>query len=617
MITFFVCQVTLTTLAVSYLAFKHGQNAVNTVVANLLSEILERAEERLQSFIQDAPRVNAMNRATIEMGELDLNDHHRWLTHFWRQKDQFPSVSYFTVAEPGGEWVGLQTHAQLMWHATEHSSGIHSYAISSNGKRQTKLANRVDIYDTLSRDWFRLPLEHRRQIWTPIYVWANPRVLSMTLSDPLLTPDGEVSAVVAVDMTLGDIHDYLQTLEIGKTGYAFLLERNGLLIATSAAPLPFVEYDGKPQRIPAAEYLNPRVAQVSSNLIQQFGSFANIDVRQQLRFGQGNDEEHVMVSPFSDSFGLDWLLVVVVPAADFMDDIYAGTRRTVLIGFGILVLTTVFGVIYSGHISKPMQTLSERIQRVQALELDNEFDVGSHVAEVDALAHALSRMQMGLSSFRRFVPANLVQRILELGEEARLGGEARDVTLLFSDIQGYTTLTENLAPETVIAFMNIYFEEMDAIITSHNGVILALQGDSILAVFGAPDDLPEHATAATRCAIAMRRHLPLMNARLRKAEDTHIEGLDSGFELHHRIGVHTGRVVAGNFGGQSYMKYGVMGDVVNVAARLEELNKAHDTSLLISSEVYEALPNDLQSQAVNRGQIQLRGREQLQQVYSL
>ncbi|WP_179131351.1 adenylate/guanylate cyclase domain-containing protein [Candidatus Entotheonella palauensis] len=617
LIVFFVFQVTITALAVSYLALKHGQDAVNTVVTNLLTEILERVEERLQSFIRDAPRVNAINRATIEMGELDLHDHHKWLTHFWHQKDQFPTVSYFTLAEPGGEWMGLQTHAQLMWHATEQSRGIHSYAISSDGQRQTKLANRVDIYDTLSRDWFRLPLEHRRQIWTPIYVWANPRVLSMTLGDPLLTPDGEVAAVVAVDMALGEIHDYLQTLEIGKTGHAFLLERDGHLIATSAAPLPFIEYDGKPQRIPATDYTNAMVARVSTNLIQQFGSFANIDARQQLRFGQGYGEEHVLVAPFSDPFGLDWLLVVVVPASDFMDDIYAGTRRAVLICLGIFVLTTAFGIVYSGQISKPMKALSERVQRIQALELNNEFDVDSRVAEVDALARALARMQVGLSSFRRFVPANLVQRILELGEEARLGGETRDVTLLFSDIQGYTTLTENLAPETVVALMNIYFEEMEAIIIAHHGIVLDLQGDSILAIFGAPDDLADHTTAATRCAIAMRRHLTLLNMRFRKAEDDNIKGLDSEFEWYHRIGVHTGRVVAGNIGGQSFMKYGVMGDVVNVAARLEELNKEHGTSVLISSEVYETLPGDLQASAVYRGQIRLRGREQLQQVYSL
>ena len=96
-----------------------------------------------------------------------------------------------------------------------------------------------------------------------------------------------------------------------------------------------------------------------------------------------------------------------------------------------------------------------------------------------------------------------------------------------------------------------------------------------------------------------------------------IGGFEGTLELRHRIGLHTGRVVAGNIGGQSYMKYGVIGDVVNVAARLEQLNKEHKTSLLISSEVYQALPPDLQACTIDRGEISLKGREQLQRVYSL
>jgi adenylate cyclase len=115
----------------------------------------------------------------------------------------------------------------------------------------------------------------------------------------------------------------------------------------------------------------------------------------------------------------------------------------------------------------------------------------------------------------------------------------------------------------------------------------------------------------------MREQLEALNTRLMQTHYAEIGGFDGTLELYHRIGIHTGPVVAGNIGGQSYMKYGVIGDVVNVAARLEQLNKQYETSLLVSSEIYEVLPEELRSDAENRGEIKLKGREQLQGVYSL
>ncbi len=615
LIGFFVVQVAVMTTAVSYLAFQRGQEAVYTVADTLLSEIVHRVEERLQTFVLDAPRVNALNRAAIENGVLSLDQDEGWFEQFWGLKDQFPKISYFTVADQRGEWMGLQTHGRLLWHATEKSKGMNTYAISQSGRREDQI-HHVDIYDTLSWDWFRLPFEHRRAIWSPIYAWANPRVLSITLSEPIAGPHDDLIGVVAVDLTLGEIQDYLRTLDIGKTGHAFLLERDGRLIAASGQAAPFIESADGPQRLRATAYPNPTIARVSANLEQQYETLGQIHQLQKLKFGQGRDIEHVRVAPFNDAFGLDWLLVVVVPEADFMGSIYEGIYQTIWICLAVLCLTIGFGVIYSGHISKPLKRLSKLVQNVRRHELDNNFDVDSRVVEVQALARALSCMQAGLLSFQRFAPAHVVHQVLADGEEMQLGGEMRDVTIMFSDLARYSTLIENLSPERVIAFMNIYFGEMETIISDHKGVLLEVQGDAMLAVFGAPEVLADHRVAATHCALAMQARLEVINHRWRRTDYAEIGGFDGVLELRHRTGIHSGEVLAGNIGGQQYMKYGVIGDVVNVAARLEELNKDYGTDMLISSEVYAALPDKLRSKAKNQGEIQLRGREQSQCVYS-
>jgi adenylate cyclase len=193
---------------------------------------------------------------------------------------------------------------------------------------------------------------------------------------------------------------------------------------------------------------------------------------------------------------------------------------------------------------------------------------------------------------------------LSLGEEATLGGERREVSVLFSDLRGYSTLSERLSPEQVIDFLNEYFQAMQAVVESHGGVVIELLGDAILVVFGAPHPLDGHAESAVRCALEMQVALDRLNE-------------DLPVQLGQRIGVHSGTVVAGNIGGDSYMKYGVIGDVVNVAARLEQLNKQYETSVLISEEVHDRLPAPLQGSCTDRGEALLKGREQAQRVFSV
>ncbi len=195
LIAFFVVQVTTTTLVVTYLTLRNGERSVAAMTTALMSEIHARVQARVQFLMQEADRANKASRAALDTGYLSLGQDDRWLQHFWRQKDHFPTVSYFTVGDRHGEWAGLQTHGQVQWHATEHSNGLNTYAVSASGARGKK-THREAPYDALARDWYRLPREWRRPVWTSIYVWKHPRVLSMTLSEPLLDSDGEFMGLV-------------------------------------------------------------------------------------------------------------------------------------------------------------------------------------------------------------------------------------------------------------------------------------------------------------------------------------------------------------------------------------------------------------------------------------
>ena len=225
--------------------------------------------------------------------------------------------------------------------------------------------------------------------------------------------------------------------------------------------------------------------------------------------------------------------------------------------------------------------------------------------------------QVLAESFSKFVPRDLVEELVAEGQLVRLRGEEREVTILFSDIRGYSTIIETLPPIRVLKVLNLYFNSMEKVIDRHGGTILEYVGDAILAVFGAPGDLPNHAQAATLCAVEMRDALAEFNAEMER------QGLsdtwrDQGYEqLGARIGVHMGHVVAGTLGGTNQVRYSVLGDTVNVAARLEAYNKELGTEILISDAVFEALDGQFEQNATDHGPISLKGRSAAQRCYSL
>jgi adenylate cyclase len=181
-------------------------------------------------------------------------------------------------------------------------------------------------------------------------------------------------------------------------------------------------------------------------------------------------------------------------------------------------------------------------------------------------------------SFARYLSRDVMARVLT--DAPSLRGEHRAVSILFSDLRGFTTLSERMEPQRIAAHLNEYFGEMTAAIFAHRGMINDFVGDAVMAVFGAPVDDDEHAWHAVQSALAMDRALAALNARWETA------GLP---RLRMGIGIHTGSVFAGNVGGRDRIKYTVIGDPVNVASRVEGLNKDLGTTILVTEETLTAV----------------------------
>lgn len=221
--------------------------------------------------------------------------------------------------------------------------------------------------------------------------------------------------------------------------------------------------------------------------------------------------------------------------------------------------------------------------------------------------------------FSRYVSPDVVTEILKDTSRVKLGGELREVTVLFADIRGYSTLSERLSPEETIELLNAYFGEMSEIIHFEHGTIIEFEGDAILAVFGAPLDQDDHAARAVRTALNMLRRVVRLNRRW-DADGTSRKWRDLGIDSFKiRIGIHSGPVVVGNVGSVQRTKYAIIGDTVNTAHRVESLNKALGSTLLVSDATCAELQRTGQDALplVDLGQHQVKGRAEPVHVYSL
>mmetsp|Transcript_18932 Transcript_18932/g.39383 ORF Transcript_18932/g.39383 Transcript_18932/m.39383 type:complete len:303 (+) Transcript_18932:2-910(+) len=189
-------------------------------------------------------------------------------------------------------------------------------------------------------------------------------------------------------------------------------------------------------------------------------------------------------------------------------------------------------------------------------------------------------MKTAIRSWGKYVPWPVVQLMMRKDAEANIEVSERKVTMFFSDIASFTTIVESLPPKSSLLLLSRYFQEMSKIVDAHGGIVVEFIGDAILCIYGAPVVNDSHATVAVKAAVEMLHAIGSINAWLDRRELPRISI---------RCGVHTGKVLVGNMGMQSRIKYGIVGDECSMPGRLEELNKTYGTQLLVSETTHTDL----------------------------
>lgn len=261
----------------------------------------------------------------------------------------------------------------------------------------------------------------------------------------------------------------------------------------------------------------------------------------------------------------------------------------------------------------PLVELQKGMDRVEHKDLNVSMPVTSNdelgylADRFNAMVDGLRRGELLRNLLNLYVSPEVAREALEHG--TGLGGEVVDCTVLFADIRGFTSLSEKLAPEVLIDMLNRYMGRMVAVIVESGGMVNKFGGDSLLAVFGTPlNPRPDHAAAGIQAALGMRDALALFNSEQERL---------GGPTLQIGIGIASGKVVAGNIGGEGRIEYTVIGDTVNLASRLQDLTRDLGTAILVNQAAAEGLPNELQVTAVPLAPLQIRGRTEPVQIFSI
>ena len=389
----FIIPVLLSTGVVGWLSFRTGQRTVNELASQLRGEIAQRVREEVQRYLDRPHLVHHLNAQVFRFNGIDREDPDLLLEYFWEQSRELMDLGTIAYANERGELVGVNPleHYLVLSHERTGRS-LQRYAPQEDGTPGELLRERPD-YDARTRGWYQQAVTEGRPVWTEIEPSAIGQRLDISAVYPVYDRDRQFLGVLLCDLPLSGINQFLETLQIGKTGEAFILERNGLLVATSTQKATLIPgRDGEePQRLSATEMENPRLSAALNTLTAEFGSLENIKQSQGVEFFLEGGRHFLKVMPFQDDRGIDWLILVAIPESDFMEEIHENIQQTVALCLVALMVSIACGVAIAQWILRPILGVMRSSEEIAKGQLDRPV-YARGIIELEKLADAFNQM---------------------------------------------------------------------------------------------------------------------------------------------------------------------------------------------------------------------------------
>jgi adenylate cyclase len=598
-----------------------GRQITRSTSQALIERAISQVGSELEGYVRPVENTLRFARNLAGTGVLDLEDPQALNRFFIPLLERIPQISSVNLSDAEGRGYLLlrfpdRYRNRFTWtdrwgdrlefeEWQDEDTLIREWTVENPSEEER--------YDPRVRDWYTVAhtgaAKHeagvalpKKVYWTDPYTFFTSREPGITASIHAQDPHG-MPMVMAFDVQLSNLSEFTRTLEVSPAGISLVMAEDRRVIGLPGMP----RFD-RPAARQEALLKYPRDLGLQL-LIDGADAAAAREEGSKLRFSFESGDQTHWADVHEVQLGANRFMsiVVVVPESDLVGVI--NEQRLLLLGVSSLGFAAAVLMAFwlARRYSRPLSMLAKNSQRIGTLELRELEPVKSALREVDQLATEQERMRVALDSFSRYVPVDVIKELMTRGEAARIGGARREITSLFTDVQGFTSISESLTPEALTAHMAEYFEEMLEIVQGDGyGTVAQLNGDGLIAFWGAPVHDDEHAAHAATAVLRCQERLAELNERWDG------EGLP---RLPTRFGLASGPVIVGNIGAISRLVYTALGDTMNLASRLEGVSRFYGSSSLASGATREAAGDAFAWRSVDR--VRVKGKSRAVEVYEL
>ena len=310
-------------------------------------------------------------------------------------------------------------------------------------------------------------------------------------------------------------------------------------------------------------------------------------------------------NPVFNNGKIEFVIGCDIKAEDARKFISNYKKKFTCVFFSLLIVILPIIYFITNIIRRPLNKIKDEILKLKDLDVEEHIDFKSSISEVNDMIDATDKVKTGLRSFIKYVPDRVVKQLISQGKDAKIGGEKEYVTILFSDIEGFTSISENNDVQEVVTSLNEYFDVYVHCLEESGATVDKFIGDAVMTFWNAPNKVENHEFVAVKTAIEIVKQIDLLNKKWKS------QGKKFIFKT--RIGINSGEAIVGNIGSTNRINYTVTGDSVNLASRLEGANKQYNTSILVGEVVYNKTKHLIEYNYID--EIKVKGKEVYVKIY--
>ncbi|MCV6637205.1 SpoIIE family protein phosphatase [Candidatus Albibeggiatoa sp. nov. NOAA] len=414
----FIIQIVLAVGLTGYLSLYNGHVSIQEFIGQSRHALTQKIHDHLDLYLQEPVRANHAVINSLELGVGNTKQPRTLEALFQKTMHDFPSIAYIQLGTKDGAFFGyerLEDHYHIEVVDAETRNVMQTYETNEQGYMLASPIRTTSSFDLYIRPWYAPVAEQKRALWSDVFVYFSHSRLAVTISHPVVNQQNQLLGVVGSDLALTDISQYLQSLKIGKTGQAFIIERQtGLMVANSAGEQPF-NSDAADSRLPIVDSQSPLIAKTAQYLKQHFKLFEHIQQPYLIDFEQDGEHYYVEVTPYQDNMGLDWLVTVVIPESDFMEYIEQNRRLTIVMMIVALVVAIGVGFMTAHWVVTPIKRLNIAAKALEKGDWSHQIDTKHHSRnEIGELAQAFDGMARQLKEVFENLELKVSERTQDL-----------------------------------------------------------------------------------------------------------------------------------------------------------------------------------------------------------